>query len=57
MVNTIIASFTALATALLHFDLLSRWEQTQAVHAAVSPSSFAAGWSEEEDATLDADAT
>ncbi len=46
-VNTIIASFTALATALLYFDLLSRQEQTRAVHAAVTPLNSAAGRSEE----------
>lgn len=46
-VNTIIASFTALATALLYFDLLSRQEQTRAVHTAVTPSRLAAGGSEE----------
>lgn len=47
VVNTIIASFTALATALLYFDLLSRWEPTRALHAAVSPSSLPADGSEE----------
>jgi hypothetical protein len=41
-VNTITASFTALATALLYFDLLSRQEQTRAVHATVILSSLAA---------------
>lgn len=46
-VNTIIASFIALATALLYFDLLSRSEQRQAVHATATPSSLAAGGSEE----------
>jgi hypothetical protein len=46
-VNTIIASFTALVTALLYFDLLARQEQTRAVHAAVTPASFAARGSEE----------
>jgi hypothetical protein len=38
-VNTIIASFTALASALLYFDLLARRKQAQAVHTALSPSS------------------
>jgi hypothetical protein len=46
-VNTIIASFTALATALLYFDLLARQEQRRAVHVAVSLASFAARRSEE----------
>lgn len=46
-VNTIIASFTALATALLYFDLLSRQEQTRTVRAEASPSSPAVGGSEE----------
>ncbi len=46
-VNTIIASFTALATALLYFDLLARQEHTRGVHAAVGPASFAARGSEE----------
>ncbi len=46
-VNTITASFTALATALLYFDLLARQEQTRAVHEAVRPTSLAVGGSEE----------
>jgi hypothetical protein len=46
-VNTIIASFTALATALLYFDLRARRQQTRTVHTAVSPPSLAAHGSEE----------
>ena len=37
VVNTVLASFSALTTALLYFDLLARQEETQAVPAVVSP--------------------
>lgn len=37
LVNTVLASFSALMTALLYFDLLARQEDTQAVPAVVSP--------------------
>jgi hypothetical protein len=46
-VNTIIVSFTALATALLYFDLRARQRQTRVVHVAVSPVGLAARGSEE----------
>ncbi len=37
VINTLVASFSALTTALLYFDLLARQEETQAVPAVVSP--------------------
>lgn len=37
VVNTVLASFSALTTALLYFDLRSRQEETQAIPAVVSP--------------------
>jgi hypothetical protein len=37
VVNTVLASFSALTTALLYFDLRARQEETQAVPAVVSP--------------------
>jgi hypothetical protein len=37
VLNTVLASFSALTTALLYFDLRSRQEETQAVPAVVSP--------------------
>lgn len=46
-VNTIVASFAALVTALLYFDLRARQAQTLAVSATASPSSVARGGAEE----------
>lgn len=46
-VNTVVASFTALVSALLYFDLRARQEQARAVGATVGAPTFAAVGSEE----------
>lgn len=41
-VRVVIASFTALATALLYYDLVARWEMTAAAAGAIAPTSASA---------------